>query len=44
MGPGFGGGIGEAIQALFILLCIALPLGLWKLVEIIVWVIGKLTA
>jgi len=30
-------GVGEAIAAGFILLCIFVPLGLWKLVEIIIW-------
>jgi len=30
-------GVGEAIATGFILLCIFVPLGLWKLVEIIIW-------
>lgn len=30
-------GVGEAIALGFILLCIFVPLGLWKLVEIIIW-------
>jgi len=30
-------GVGEAIAFGFILLCIFVPLGLWKLVEIIIW-------
>jgi hypothetical protein len=30
-------GVGETIALLFILCCIFVPLGLWKLVEIIIW-------
>lgn len=44
MGPGFGRGIGEAIVLMFVLLAIALPLGAWKLIEIIVWLVKKLAA
>ena len=31
-------GIGEAINALIVLCIIFVPLGMWKLVEIIIWV------
>ena len=31
-------GLGKMINALFVLCCIFVPLGLWKLVEIIIWV------
>lgn len=44
MGPSFGRGAGEALVSLFVLLAIMLPLGVWKLIEIIVWAIGKLAA
>ena len=30
-------GVSDAIALLFILCCIFVPLGLWKLVEIIIW-------
>lgn len=30
-------GVEEAIAAGFILLCIFVPLGLWKLVDIVIW-------
>jgi len=30
-------GVGEAIATGFILLCIFVPLGLWKLVDIVLW-------
>ena len=31
-------GIGTFISAMMIALCISVPLGLWKLVEIIIWI------
>lgn len=30
-------GVGETIAFGFILLCIFVPLGLWKLVDIVIW-------
>lgn len=35
-------GIGELIRLLFIVACISVPLGVWKLVEIVVWVFQHL--
>lgn len=31
--------IGDVMALMFILCCIFVPLGLWKLVEIIIWII-----
>ena len=30
-------GLGELIIALFVICCIAVPLGVWKLVDIVIW-------
>jgi len=30
-------GLGELLKGMFILLCISVPLGLWKMVDIIIW-------
>ena len=37
-----GDGIGSAMIVAFVLLCIFVPLGLWKLVEIAVWIFKHL--
>ncbi len=35
-------GIGKAINAMFIMLIISVPLGVWKLIDIIIWCVGHL--
>lgn len=35
----FAQGFGEAIQLMFIILLLSVPLGLWKLIEIIIWIV-----
>lgn len=32
-------GIGQLIVFLFVLCCVFVPLGMWKLVEIIIWLV-----
>lgn len=34
---GMFSGIDAALKAMFFTLCISVPLGIWKLVEIIIW-------
>lgn len=34
---GIGDGIGKMLMTMFVLLGIFIPLGLWKLIEIIIW-------
>lgn len=34
---GIGDGIDTVIMTMFVALCITLPLGIWKAVEIIIW-------
>ena len=35
----FAQGFSEALQLMFIILLLSVPLGLWKLIEIIIWVV-----
>jgi hypothetical protein len=37
-----GEGLGGFIKAIGVILCISVPLGIWKIVEIIIWVGEKL--
>ena len=39
----FAQGFGEAVQAIFIILLLSVPLGLWKLIEIIIWLIHHIS-
>lgn len=36
-------GIGKAMVVMFIVMCISLPLGIWKLIEIIAWAINHIS-
>ena len=38
-----GDAFGNGIMMMFVMLCVSVPLGLWKLIEIIVWVIKHIT-
>ena len=35
---GIGKGIEQLFMIMFVALCISVPLGVWKLVEVIIWV------
>lgn len=38
-GNGLGNAFGEFITFLMVVCCISVPLGLWKLIEIIIWIV-----
>jgi len=40
MDSNFLKGIDAAIHALIIVLCVSVPLGIWKLVDIALWIFG----
>ena len=35
-------GLGEGIAILFIICCISVPLGIWKLFDIVMWIVDHL--
>lgn len=37
-----GEGLGKAIKLLLIICCISVPLGLWKIIDIVVWVMKNI--
>jgi len=37
MGVGMYDGIGDALTIMFVMLCISVPLGIWKMIDIIIW-------
>lgn len=39
MVSGIGDGLGVMFKWMFILICVFVPLGIWKLVEIIIWLV-----
>ena len=36
-----GNAVVSAFKAMFIGLCVFVPLGLWKLIEIVIWLVSK---
>ena len=42
MVQGMMDGVGTALAALFAICVVSVPLGLWKLVEIVIWVLSHL--
>ena len=43
MFEGIGEALGNLIKLLFILCCISVPLAIWKLVEIIIWLFSHVS-
>lgn len=40
VGPGMFDGLAKLLKGLFVISLIFVPLGLWKLIEIIIWICG----
>lgn len=43
MGSGMFDGVGTALAILFVALIISLPLGIWKLIELVAWLYRHVT-
>ncbi len=39
MYEGIGKGLSELFITMFILCCVTVPLGIWKIVDIVIWII-----
>jgi len=39
MSNGFSDAFGSVVDGMIIVLCISVPLGIWKLIDIIIWLI-----
>jgi hypothetical protein len=38
-----GAAIGRALEVLVVTCCVSVPLGLWKLVEIVIWLVQHIS-
>ena len=43
MGPDLFKGMGEALVVLMIVVAVAIPLALWKLIEIVIWLFNHVS-